>query len=317
MKEVLLKLGCLEAVDIAAVLDERNVEQVENPMLEPLSPTVRGDDYRDGGTPEELPLQPVTLWHTLQSYLVAESWVEPLEDGSKEIEGRERRIQVTVRVSNIAPASEDRPEIHFTNVEMSVPSSRRGAQQVGLGSLSSGETVERQFELFHNEVAQFEYQVSGTVDRARYFRVNTKGGLPSEVVRPVLNEFAERFDSIGIKEPFNGALAAIADVQPTMSLVEAARVRQELGQLQPTIEEKTAAIDTLFREFHLRKDSSLGAHCNQIALLVSDLDSKLQAVDDAIGGTNLDAIAAAVNDLRQLQMSVLRVEETVRKMRNA
>ncbi len=102
-----------------------------------------------------------------------------------------------------------------------------------------------------------------------------------------------------------------------MSLVEAARVRQELGQLQPTIEEKTAAIDTLFREFHLRKDSPLEAHCNQIALLVSDLDSKLQAVDDAIGGTNLDAIAAAVNDLRQLQMSVLRVEETVRKMRNA
>ena len=164
---------------------------------------------------------------------------------------------------------------------MSVPSSRRGREEVRLGELPSGQTVERQFELFSNEVAQFEYEVSGSVDQERYFRVQKKGGLPSNIVRPVLNAFAERFDVIGIKEPFNGALAAIADVQPTMSLADAARVRQELGQLLPTIDEKATAVNELSREFYLRKGSPLGIHCGEIASFIKDLGSKLQAVDES------------------------------------
>ena len=318
MKEVLLKLGCLEAVDIAAILDERNLEQVENPMLESASQREHSDERRDGESPEELPSQPVTLWHTLQGYLVAESHVERIEtEEQRGQRGGGGQVQVTIRVSNIAPASEDRPEICFTEVRLSVPSSRRGREEVRLGELPSGQTVERQFELFSNEVAQFEYEVSGSVDQERYFRVQKKGGLPSNIVRPVLNAFAERFDVIGIKEPFNGALAAIADVQPTMSLADAARVRQELGQLLPTIDEKATAVNELSREFYLRKGSPLGIHCGEIASFIKDLGSKLQAVDEAIGGTNLEAIDVAVNDLKQLQLSVLQVEETIRKIRNA
>ena len=114
MKEVLLKLGCLEAVDIAAILDERNLEQVENPMLESASQREHSDERRDGESPEELPSQPVTLWHTLQGYLVAESHVERIEtEEQRGQRGGGGQVQVTIRVSNIAPASEDRPEICF------------------------------------------------------------------------------------------------------------------------------------------------------------------------------------------------------------
>ena len=52
-------------------------------------------------------------------------------------------------------------------------------------------------------------------------------------------------------------------------------------------------------------------------MLLSQLGSKIQAVDDAIGTTNLEAIKSAVNDLEQLQLSVLQVEETIRRMINA
>ncbi len=318
MKDVLLKLGCVEAVEIAGVLDERNAEQVESSMLEAISfLNHEADDIDRDGRPEDLPARPEILWQTLQSYLVTEAWVDSLEQSEQRGDGRHRRVRVTVRVSNIAPASEDRPEVEFTGVAVEATVSSGRGTDAGPRNLSSGESLERQFEIFANEVAQFEYRVAGSVDRGKYFRVQRKGGLPAEIVRPVLNQFAEQFESIGVKQPFNEALAAIADVQPTMSLVDASRVRQDLEQLRQTIiEEKLAAVRRLIDEFHLQNSGSLGTSCNEIVLLMRDLGPKLQAVDDAIGGTNLDAIETAVNDLRQLQLSVLQVEETILKARN-
>ena len=319
MKGILLSLRCREAVEIDSIMVERNIEQPEDPMLEPIAVT---EDFNDGdyvGSDhlDELTASPLELWRTLQSYLVMESFVEHREAQENHQNQDERQVVVTIRVSNTAPDSEDRPYICFRNVSLSVVSSRRRSGESDLGYLEPGQTVERQFNFHEKEIAQFEFRVSGSVDPERFFRVERKGGLPGEVIRPLLSEFMERFEAIGIKEPMTKVLASVTAVQPTMTLADASRVRTELGQVGPIIEEKLSGLNDFFREFHLNKQSPLGYQCNEIAVFLNELNSKIQAVDNAIGGTNLEAIKLAVNDLEQLQLSVLQVEETIRKMINA
>ncbi len=320
MKDILVRLRRREAVEIDAILSRRNVEKVEkveNPMLEPVPHTEDSDNDEDGGHLDEPTTVPLALWRTFQSYLITESFIEPGEARDRRGNQLEGQVLVTVRASNIAPASEDRPDICFRDVNLVVVSSQRGQEQIRLGDLEPGRTVERQFAFFEKEVAQFEFQVSGHVDPERYFRIQRKDGLPGEVVRPILNEFVEQFEAIGIKEPLSRALATITDVQPTMTLADASRIRRELGQVGPIIKEKQDALNNLFREFHLSSESPLGAQTGSVALFLNELGPRIQAVDGAIGDTNLEAMEQAVNGLEQLQLSVLQVEETIRRILNA
>ncbi len=215
MKELLLKLHCPEAVQIQSLLAANNLTNMEGPIVESASDGGRSDDYQDDRGSTEQMRHPAALWQTLQGYLVSETQVEPMEELAGTRAVPERQVRVTVRVSNIAPASEDMPEICFENVQLSVLSARN-RQQSDLGSLAPGQTVERQFEVLENAVTQFECHVQGKVDHRKYFSVQRKNGLPLEVVRPVIDRFAGGFDAIGIKEPFNRALKAIADVRASI-----------------------------------------------------------------------------------------------------
>ena len=318
MREHLLKLNCEEAILIDSILKDGKIQDVENPMLELVSPAERPDDYNDDEQADEAPVSPGTLWHTLRGYLVSECLVEPIQVTGEESRPREAQVSVTIRISNVAPSGDNAPEVIFENVELQVPLAQQSSRDSRIGTLEPGQTVESQFTLPEKAAADFEYRVSGNVDHRRYFRIQVKGGLPGQLVGQVLNDFVQRFDSIEIGEPFNRALAAISVVRPTMSLADAAVVRVELTQLQPAIEERIAGVTGLLREFHLRRrESALGSHCNDIVALMRDLSSNLQAMDDAIGGTDLEAIDEAVKNLRQLQLAVLQVEETVRRIRNA
>ena len=309
MQALLVTLRCREALEIGRLMSQRNLEQSEAPLTD-LIPDATDSDY-DGSDGDDrmdvLAAEPLGLWHALRSYLVTEAFVASAIS-------KDEQVLVTVRVSNVAPASGDRPRIRFENVNLMVKPDRRGNSVYNLRVLEPGQTVDTQLTLSDKEIAHFEYWVSGQVDQQGFFEVQQNGSLPVEVVRPILNEFSTRFEAIGIKEPLNQALASLIVVSPTMTLSEASQVRQELEQAGLLIEEKRNLLGRLFEEFYLDRESSLGAPVREVILLLEELEAKIQAVDAAISQTNLEAIQLAVNGLEQLQLSVLQVEETIRKM---
>lgn len=323
MHSLLVTLRCREALEIGRLMNQRNLGQPEisSPDTMPFVAGSEVDDNDDDDRIDALAADPLRLWHALRSYLVTEAFVAPTlpHDGQDNPQGAQ--VLVTVRVSNVAPASGDRPLILFENVNLEVkpnrPSSGRRGNRPGLGTLEPGQTVEQQFALYDKEVAHFEYRVSGQVDPQRFFGVQQNGTLPIGVVKPILNEFSTRFEAIGIKEPLNQVLASLTVVSPTMTLGEASQIRQELEQAGLLIEEKRNSLGSLFEEFYLDRESSLGARVREVILLLEELEVKIQAVDAAISQTNLEAIKAAVNGLEQLQLSVLQVEETIRTMLTA
>ena len=290
----------------------------------------------------ELTTAPLALWQALQFYLTLHSFVEALDDPTR---GQtEELVTVIVRVSNVSPTGEDRPEVCFRNITLrsSVPSRyvalwswfpfssslgnmtlRSSDPPQGIDrcyggvSLEPGESYEGQFVFYTKELVNVEFRVSGDLDIERFFRFRRRGDLPGEVVQPLLKELSERFEAIGIKEPLVRLLELITRVQPTMTLADAAQVREELEQVRSLISEKKESLNHLRGEFHLSRESSLGARCQEVGLLLEGLGAKIHAVDDAIGGTDLDAMKLAANDLEQLQLLLLQLEETIRTMLNA
>ena len=316
MQALLVTLRCREALEIGRLMLDRNLGELEasSIVLPPSAMDSDDDDIGNDDGADTLTNPPLGLWHALRSYLVAEAFVSPASG---------EQVLVTVRVSNVAPASEDRPQIYFENVLLEAKPNRpaenpnrrgRGDSANHLGALGPGQSVERQFTLHDKEVAYFEYRVSAGVDTQRYFGIQQKGSLPAQVVRPILNEFSTRFEAIGVKEPLDQALSALTVVAPTMTLADAAQVRRELEHANLLIEERRNTLGQLFDEFFLDRESPLGASVREVVLLLEQLETRIRAVDNAIGQTDLEAIKRAVSGLEQSQLSVLQVEETIRKM---
>ena len=260
MKEILVALRCREALEIDTLIVQRNISKPDTVEVEQTSIAANADDCdtENSDQPDDLATAPLELWRTLQSYLVTEVSVNPMPSEGNPGSGQSGKILVTIRVSNVAPASEDRPQICFRDVTLDATD---GQMENGrsLGNIEPGETVERNFTLPAKAIAQFEFQASGTLDTSRFFGMRHKGRLPSSVVRPVLNELSDKFEAIGIKEPLRQVMASLAVVQPTMTLLEAAQVREDLGLVAPHIEEKQATLLELLREFHLNEKKSPGS----------------------------------------------------------
>ena len=312
MQALLVTLRCREALEIGRLMTQRNLGQSEATSID-LTPNATSDEDNDIEVDTQT-YASLGMWHTLRSYLVTDAFVTPFAPNDEHDNPSEGQVLVTVRVSNVAPASGDRPLIRFENVYLEV---RPGGSGNALGTLEPGQTTETHFTLNTREIAHFEYNTVGQVDTRSFFGVQRNGGLPIEVVQPILNEFSARFEAIGIKEPLNQALESLAVVKPTMTLADASQVRRQLEQANSLIEEKRNALGQLFGEFYLDRESPLGASVREVVLLLEGLETSIRAVDEAIGQTDLEAIENAVIGLEQSQLSVLQVEETIRKMLTA
>ena len=316
MQGILVALRCREALEVARLMNERNFDHHDDRSLDRavVENERLGYEHETDVPVDEVSAAPLALWHTVQSYLVAEASMEPRDTLDSENEDLDSEVLVTVRVTNIAPASEDRPIVKFENVGLLVKPDRPGNGRYGLGTLAPGQIAERQFTLQPKEVAQFEYRIDGRLDTQTFFEVHQNGTLPIGIIRQVLDEFRERFEQIGISDPLTMALGSLEIVKPSMTLADASRVRQELQEVAQRIEEKRTVLGALYQEFFLDPESSLGAQVREVILLLEGLGARIQAVDDAIGATDLQEIKQAVENFEQLQMSVLRVEETIRNL---
>jgi hypothetical protein len=300
MTGLLASLNCREALEVDD-LKKRQPSEIAQAMGD--APANEAEPLND----EESIDIPTGLWHELQRYLALDfSVVDTADDSSN-------KTQVTVRVSNVAPVGEGRPEVQFQTVNLTVMSAGN-QRSTNLGALAPGQAVEREFNFHPKQLASVAFEVTGSVDFARLFRFHRSRGLPTSVVNPLLQEFAQRFADIQIDEPLNMALDAVRSVGPEMTLADARRVRQDLEQTNLLIVEKEAALQSLFRDYHLNKQTRLGAHCHEVWQLFREVGIRIQAVDSAIGGTDPDAATQAVTSLEELKLAVLQLEETTRSM---
>ena len=142
------------------------------------------------------------FWRALESYLAVEADVVPQEKEELDRRGR-KYVNVLVRVTNTAPASEGRPDIRFRDIAVYVRGGGNGREERSLGRLDPGETREEQFRFAEKSLGSVEFRVSGAVDQDRLFLFQRRGILPDEVVTPLLEQLSSQFEAVGIEEALN------------------------------------------------------------------------------------------------------------------
>ena len=302
MKHILASLQCEEALQIERMEEEFSATHASQPVEE----LIEGASYTDDGDTVDsrtMPVTPLELWNQLQSYLILEKSVE--SDGE-----HDGQVSVTLKVHNAAPDSPDWPSVHFKSVHVSAS----GQTQHSVGSLGPGETIEVGFSFHSKQLLSIEFEVSGEIDIDKLSTFRRTSNLPSELIIPLQQEFVSQLNSIGIKDFIGDALNDFNAITPDITLADIAKVRAKLQVQSEDIDTKRDALVGLMKEFRLDRNSRLGARTREIILALNEFNSKLEALNDAIGRTDIELIKEAVHDLEQVQLAVLRVEGAVREM---
>ena len=303
MKHILASMRCEEALEIDNISGSLDME-FHDDVNEGVPDLDNPDDtslVRESDTPSS----PWALWHQLQSYLVFEESVVLPSEGSSS------NARVTVTVHNTAPVSTDLPEIHFKSVYVRTSD---GSRNNDVGYMKPGETREMRFSFPPMQLIEIEFDVFGEVDADRLLGVQKKIVLPDEVVDPLRQEFVHRFGSIGIKEFVTDALEIIDAVNPNMTLADVDEARSRLNSLSEDVEVKRSALEELMRDFQLDQNWNLGTRVWEIQRSLEEFRSRISDLHRAISRIDLRRMNRALGDLRQIQLAVLRVEDSVRAM---
>ncbi len=298
MRRILTSLSCEEALEIekingdivpepSAVEDEEHMNDVDHPYHDVEIAELRG--------------VPLDLWHQLQSYLVLEKSVSMPDD---EENGQAR---VTVTVHNTAPEGNEAPDVHFQSVVIKVG----GHQDTEVGHLGPGQNREKDFSFPTKQLIDIEFEVCGAIDPNRLFQFRRTTRLPDEVVGPLQRRFSERMEVIGVKDLLNHVLETIESIGPEMPFSEVSNLRASFKSMVESVGQKRDALAELFEEFHLQRQWPLGTRVREIILALVEFESKFSEFDQAIADTDLPSISQAIHDLKQTQLAVLRVEDTL------
>lgn len=300
MKQLLASLSCEEALEVERMSREVAFEPGENMDELPEVPGDRSSEFDS----EESPTDSWGFWRQIQSCLVMEKSVEQSGDESGE------RVRITLKVHNTAPDSRDFPSVHFKSVTISASTSDRKK----LGEMSPGDSREAEFVLPARQLVEVEFEIFGEIDADRLFQFSRTTSVPEEVVAPLRKEFMDRLESIGIREFVGGVLEAIDDPDPDLTLGDIARIRESLKLQSGRSEQKRTELAQLFEDFHLTRGSALGGRTREVILALVEFERKLVTLADVMGRTDVQSMAEAVRDLKQVQLAVLRVEDTIRNM---
>lgn len=314
MREILTSLRRREALEIQQMFQEdldnqtSIPEEALNVTEEPTTPT------DEDGEPLTEDRALLGFWRALESYLEVESVVKPSTD--KE---RNRGLtRVSVQITNTAPSSEGRPNITFSNVRLELTGNRAlagyGSHYADWSNLGPGQTQSTEFLIAEKGLASIEFHVTGHVDQERLLRVRHRGILPEEVVTPLLEQFRTQFEDVGIDEALTQIVQAAGRIQPDMPFAEVSAIRNELGQFKQLVTQKREALNQLFKEYYLDRESRLGAPFRDLIVLLTELErKKINEMDTAISETNMEAIRNVAHDFEQLQIAVLRGRDTIRQ----
>ena len=299
MKGILASLNCEEALEVEKMSRDFALES-DTGIAEDHHEEV---DHRDERLYHQDPsAAPWEFWHQLQSYLVLEKSVELRTEGSRE------QAHLVVRVHNTAPSSKDLPTVKFNDIRIRAS----GGRVHTIGQLMPGETRQVEFVFSAKGLMAVEFEVVGNVDSEELFRFTRTTSLPEEVIGPLKQEFAGRLESIAIREIVQGILEAIGTPDPHMTMSDISRLRETLKKQPEYIKVKRDELGNLFKDFDLDRASGLGFRLREIVQSLTEFETKLAALDEAISHTDLGLMNEAVSDLKQIQLAVLRVEDAVR-----
>ena len=301
MRVILASLRCEEALEVEGMVQDLVLQpgnEEDEKSIEDL-----GDGFESLDSPE-LAVAPWDFWHQLQACLVMEKSVVLPEDDAPD------QARVIVKIHNTAPDSTDRPSVHFRSVSV-YPSQGR---QRDLGEMAPGETKEAVFDFNMKQLIGIEFTVYGDLDSAKLFQFSRRSTLPEDVIAPLMKEFVEQLEAVGVKELVNDVLNAIGSPDPNMTLADITRIREALNLQYTNIAENNKALQQLYKDFRLDKNSTLGARTEEIIRALVHFGKKLEALDEAISQTDLALMNEAVSELKQIQLAVIRVEDTIKAM---
>ena len=138
--------------------------------------------------------------------------------------------------------------------------------------------------------------------------------MSEEVIAPMREEFLYYLKSIRVSELVSNILSEVGNFTSDMKMSELARVRQVLNEQPGRVLKIQETLNKLSNEFHFSRESGLGKRIREIILSLADFEKKLQALDTAISQTDIQLMAEVVNDLKEVQLAVLRVEDMVMAM---
>ena len=319
MEDILASLRRREALDIErirlAFSEQSSIPQddMDEPLMEE-DDMVGVDDFDSGYASDGRTIEPLALWSHLQSYLSLDTIVEPHPES-------EDMARIIVHVSNNAPKDRNLPIVQFHDVYVrTLPEGRRYSfdrrNRYGSVSLAPGEKFEDELTVPVKLLASIEFSFGGTIDQGKLFNFRRRLGLPSEAVKPILDEFVDRFESLSIKELLQVVLDAISNADASMTLQEAAQLRKNLEDFQAAVTDKINGISQLSSEFMLERESTLGAQCGEVIVFLRELVAKIESLDEAISQTDTKLISQAVNDLEQSQLAIIRLENTIKMIAN-
>ena len=306
MKGILASLRCEEALEIERMVNHLGIQPEEGPEAD------LGEDMdfeEPGFGSPDLRIGPWSLWHQIRSYLVVDKSVEFFQDERRDT----RQAQVTVRVHNTAPDSSDWPSVHFKSVRVNVV----GGNAEDLGNLAPGKSAETHFTFPVMRLVDVDIKVEYQIDGNRLWAFQHSTHLPAEIISPLQKEFVGRLEAVGIKDFIDRTLEEIGNPDQSMTIADIARIRGNIKVFAASSTEKREALGVITQEFNLNRESTLGGRTREIVLGLVEFEKNLIALDEAIGLTDLALITNAVGNLRQTQLAVLRVEDTIRSMASA
>ena len=301
MKHVLASLRCEETVEVDRMIQDFVFEPDAHSSGDVLVDLDPGDDEIDI---HDMRAAPKTFWHQIQSYLSTDKAVRMPDDPSNE------DAKIVIRAHNTAPDSKDWPSVHFRSVIVR----DSNGNEYGLGDIAPGESREIECKYYNKELIGIEFSISGHVDASKLFQFSRSSTLPEDVISPLRQEFVHRLESIAVREFVEDVLNLIGNPDPNMTFADIARIRASIKETAQQIEEKRTLLGSLSKDFRLARASTLGGRTREIILSLVEFEKKLSALDEAIGQTNLDLMNEAVSNLKQVQLSVIRLEDAIKTL---
>ena len=301
MRQILAGLRCEEALEIAEMTD-----QIDSPSVDCTDDHFESDqesivEQLDHQMPDDLIWQ---LWNRAQSFLEIEQEVY----FSQELRSRRELAHINLKIHNNAPNSKGWPVVHFRSVQVHIA---QVASEV-LEALEPGETREVEFSCPADKLIEIQTEVSGQLDSNRLFDFWRTAELPQEAVIPIRQKFTTELDTVQVRDFVANALQTIEIVNSGMTLSEIADFRRAAATMSADSRSKRELLGSLFDRFHLTRESNLGNQLRELILMLNDFEAKINVLDDAISNTDLDEIGNAVQDLKQMQLAVFRIEDAIR-----
>lgn len=308
MKDVLLELNQPEAVRIDRLIKDYAIEPMtiaEEEALYTIEPPIDIDEL-DLGEPRERVSTSTRLWRELRSYLPVETRVEMPEDAD------DGEAKVTIRVYNTAPSNGGEPEIHFRNVSITVDGVDAQGPTGHFFDVGPGQEYVAVYTFPPRQAIGLSLNVSGEVDAERFFQFRTAADVSTEVIAGIRQEFNEWLSALELEAFVNGIGESVAGFHKDIPWSELQSRRISLRQRVDELKNKQEDLEKLYDHFQLRDGSPLADRIMGLTNDLSELAIRIERLDGAMGATDLEQIESAVAGVREVQLSILRVEAAVR-----